>query len=71
MIHKDQSIPCPVCNTSIPFELNKLLAGVQFVCPSCMAAIGLSGESKEIVKDTMNKLQEIKNNMSAQKQRDH
>lgn len=70
MINKDQSIPCPVCNTSIPFELNKLLAGVQFVCPTCMAAIGLSGESKEIVKDTMTKLQEIKSSMSSQKQTD-
>lgn len=67
MINKNQCIPCPVCNTSIPIELNKLLAGLQFVCPNCKAAIGLANESKEIVENTMSKLKKIKDNLSTQK----
>ena len=36
-----QSIPCPVCKTPIPFEIEKLLNGMKFICPNCHAAIGL------------------------------
>ena len=49
----DQAIPCPVCQTKIPFDPQQLLAGAQFVCPNCNAAIGLAQESKAMVEDTM------------------
>ena len=44
MIDQEQSIPCPVCNTKIPFQVTELLIGVQFKCPNaqCDASIGLS-----------------------------
>lgn len=67
MINTDQSIPCPVCNAKIPFDTNQLLSGIRFICPKCTAAIGLSTESKEVVQDTMNRLQELKSKMSEQK----
>ena len=67
MINTDQHIPCPVCNTKIPFDTKQLLLGVQFVCPNCMAAIGLATESKEIVEDTMMKLEDLKQKVSKEK----
>jgi|TARA_R110000796_G_scaffold252645_2_gene390159 transcription initiation factor IIE alpha subunit len=64
MINLDQSIPCPVCKTKIPFDTKQLLLGVQFVCPNCQAAIGLAEESKPLVEETMKKFEEIKGKFS-------
>lgn len=60
MINPDQSIPCPVCQTKIPFDTKQLLLGIQFTCPNCAASIGLSDESKPLVQDTMKKFEEVK-----------
>lgn len=60
MINLEQSIPCPVCNTKIPFDTKQLLLGIKFECPNCKAAIGLAEESKPIVKETIEKFEEIK-----------
>ena len=67
MINTDQSVPCPVCNTKIPFDTKQLLMGIQFVCPNCQAAIGLSTESKDVVENTMTKLQMLKGTIEAGK----
>ncbi len=64
MINSDQSIPCPVCNTKIPFDTKQLLLGVKFVCSNCQAAIGLADESKPIVQETIEKFEEIKGKFS-------
>jgi len=62
MINPDQTIPCPVCETKIPFDAKELLGGVKFICPSssCDATIGLASQSKPIVQDTLEKLESIK-----------
>ena len=49
----DQYIPCPVCKTQIPIDLHLLVQGVQFSCPNCQAAIGLSAESRPIVNEAV------------------
>ena len=54
------SIPCPVCKTLIPVELQRLLQGERFVCPNCQAAISLPSDSREPVKEALNKLEQIK-----------
>jgi transcription initiation factor IIE alpha subunit len=64
MINPEQSIPCPVCNNKIPFDTKQLLMGVQFICSNCNAAIGLADESKPIVKETMEKFEELKGKFS-------
>ncbi|MBO3696817.1 hypothetical protein [Roseivirga sp. E12] len=64
MINLDQSIPCPVCQTKIPFDTKQLLMGVQFSCPNCQAAIGLSDQSKPLVQETMEKFEELKKNVA-------
>lgn len=56
----EQQIPCPVCNSKIPFNTQQLIAGIQFICPKCHASIGLAQESKAIVEETMKKLEELK-----------
>ena len=60
MFNQDQSIPCPVCQTKIPFDTKQLLAGVKFVCPDCQAAIGLAEESKPLVQQTMDGFDQLK-----------
>lgn len=66
MINQDQTISCPICGTKIPFDTNQLIMGVQFSCPNsgCDASIGLAGESKEIVKETMEKFETFKGSIS-------
>lgn len=60
----EQQIPCPVCNTGIPFDPRQLIAGVQFVCPNCQASIGLAQESKALVEDTLQRFEEMKRSAS-------
>nr|WP_319569867.1 hypothetical protein [uncultured Draconibacterium sp.] len=56
----EQQIPCPVCNTKIPFDTKQLIAGIQFSCPNCQASVGLSQESKPLVEEAMKKFEELK-----------
>lgn len=67
MINSDQSIPCPVCGTKIPFDTRQLLLGVQFVCSNCQSAIGLANESKPIVEEAMEKFDKMKARLSKKK----
>ncbi len=60
MINPDQKIPCPVCSTTILFDVKQLLMGMQFCCPNCHASVGLANESKEMVQKTMHKIEELK-----------
>lgn len=60
MRNLDQKIPCPVCNTSILFDVNQLIMGVQFVCTNCHASIGLASESKPMVEQTMQKIEDLR-----------
>ncbi|MFI5151481.1 MAG: hypothetical protein ACHQRM_17270 [Bacteroidia bacterium] len=64
MINSEQTIPCPTCNTKIPFDTRQLLLGMQFVCPNCMAAIGLATDSKPVVEETMKKFEDVKGKLS-------
>lgn len=63
MINQEQSIPCPTCQTKIPFDPQQLLMGVQFACPGCHALIGLPAESRPVVEETMNKFEDMKSNL--------
>lgn len=62
MINQEQHIPCPVCNTKIPFDVMLLMKGTQFKCPNieCDASVGMAQESKAVVGEALNKLAEIK-----------
>ncbi len=60
MINQEQAIPCPTCQTKIPFDAQQLLMGVQFACPGCHALIGLASESKPQVQETMQKFENLK-----------
>lgn len=62
MINQEQSIPCPVCSTKIPFDVMLLMQGTQFKCPNiaCDASIGIAQESKSAVGEALDKLAEIK-----------
>ena len=60
LINKESIIPCPICNTSIPFNAQNLLEGASFTCLSCSAAVRLPDQSRPIVERTINKLEELK-----------
>ncbi len=64
MIGQTQNIPCPVCNTGIPFDTKQLIMGVQFACPMCSSLIGLASESKGLVEEAMKKLEAVKGKAS-------
>jgi len=58
----EQYIACPNCNTNILFDVNSLLQGASFGCRGCDAKIKLSGESKEVVSESIEKFKSIKAN---------
>ena len=55
-----QKIPCPVCGTPIPFEINRMLRGEVFSCPRCDAKISLSSECCPQVHEAIDKLNKLK-----------
>jgi transcription initiation factor IIE alpha subunit len=55
-----QTIPCPTCTTPISFDIKQLLDGVEFTCPNCQQSIGLAPDSKDKVKETLNRFDDIK-----------
>ena len=61
-----QHLPCPVCQTDIPFNTEQLLLGHQFRCPNpaCEASIGLAAESKDAVSQTIEKFNDIKSKIA-------
>lgn len=59
-----QTIPCPNCNEKIEFDVQGLLSGEKFNCPSCDASIALGAESKPLVEQTMEKFEDMKNTAS-------
>lgn len=58
-----QNIPCPNCNTNIPFDVNALLIGASFSCSECDAKIQLANESKEVVSESIEKFNKLKQNV--------
>jgi transcription initiation factor IIE alpha subunit len=64
---QEQIIPCPVCQTKIPFDLQSLLRGVCFTCPSCYASIGLSKDAVPTVEDAVKKLNDLKQQIKSGK----
>lgn len=60
----NQNIPCPVCKTSIPVDIQQLLNGAKFNCSNCNSSIGMAEESKAILEQTVDKLKNLKNNSS-------
>lgn len=56
----EQFIPCPVCKTQIPINVHQLIQGIQFSCPNCQVAIGLSTQSQPLVKEALTNLENIK-----------
>lgn len=62
------NIPCPVCQTQIPADSKLLLTGMQFSCPNCSAAIGLSAKSAPVVENAMTEFEELRKEVSTLKQ---
>ncbi|MEL6535790.1 MAG: hypothetical protein AAFQ98_10280 [Bacteroidota bacterium] len=59
-----QNIPCPVCNSPIPFSVQALLSGAGFTCVDCGATVSLSQESSHTVEETMHKFVALKQKVS-------
>ena len=58
------TIPCPVCNTPIPIEVQSLLLGTKFSCPQCSALIGIQQESVDVAKNAIEKFEELKQTLN-------
>lgn len=67
MINSTQNIPCPVCGTAIPFQVELLLGGTKFSCHNCKAAISIANESRPVVEDTMEKFNEMKKQLEEER----
>jgi hypothetical protein len=62
-----QYLICPVCGSKIPFDPYALVRGERFDCPNCPdVSIGLDSGSRDIVKKT---LDELENNKNIEKKR--
>lgn len=61
-----QTIQCPnaECNGVIQFDPYLLIQGKAFTCNTCNSVISLNQESTEVVKDTLEKFDELKSQSS-------
>ncbi|PCK07276.1 MAG: hypothetical protein COA42_15060 [Alteromonadaceae bacterium] len=55
-----QKMPCPACGNEIIFDTYMLMAGQAFSCGQCHASIGVATSSVPVVKDAMEKFEQIK-----------
>lgn len=63
-----QSLPCPVCNTQIPFDLQQLIRGARFACSNCGATIGIAAdENAPKIEDRFEKFNELKKSINSKK----
>jgi transcription initiation factor IIE alpha subunit len=58
----EQKIPCPVCSTQIPFEVNSLLRGEKFACPKCHSIVAIAQESIQETKKVVEQYEKLKSN---------
>lgn len=65
----EQNIPCPVCQTKIPFDPVALVQGHKFSCPTCAAVIGISQEAMETASNALNTYEELKRKALSQKKK--
>ena len=61
------TLPCPDCQTKIPFKPEDLLRGVQLTCPNCGISMGLSQQSMDTTREAMDKFNELKQNIKDRK----
>lgn len=54
------SVNCPECGTAISINAQQLLMGYKFSCHQCHISIGLASESKEVVEQTIQKIEQFK-----------
>jgi len=60
MVNNTQSIPCPICSTSINFDPQQLIQGFKFACNNCHATVGLTQDSIPLVASVYEKIDELK-----------
>ena len=58
----DKLIPCPICRTPIPFNLEQLLRGTSFYCPQCGSRISMPIGTSEKVRQALEKLENLRQN---------
>jgi len=58
----EQKIACPNCNNHIFFSTEALLQGQSFSCAKCDSKISLARESKELVEESMQEFNKLKQN---------
>lgn len=61
----NQTLPCPSCNSDIIYNIQSLIAGASFECPTCKARIKISASSINEVKNVYEKFTILKNKLSS------
>lgn len=62
------SLPCPVCQAKVPFDVEQLIRGARFACSNCGATIGIAAdENAPKIEDRFEKLNELKKSINSKK----
>ena len=56
----EQSIPCPICQSSIRFDPIALVKGYKFSCPKCSAVVGIAQDALKTANDALEKYEALK-----------
>lgn len=65
----NQALPCPLCQTQIPFDTSLLLQGQKFSCPNpdCDAVVGIEPNSVPVAEEAMKKFDDLKQELNNKK----
>lgn len=63
-----QAIPCPCCGESIIIDPKLLLIGHGFACKKCQSSISLAPESTDLLRETLQKFDDLKKGKTEKKQ---
>ena len=56
----ENKLNCPVCGETICFEVEALVSGQKFQCTGCDAVISINEQQKDIVKNALKQLDDLK-----------
>ena len=59
----EQNLPCPVCQSKIPFDSVALIQGYKFSCHNCNATVGISNDDLEHTSKIYDKYNSLKQNL--------
>ncbi len=63
----EQTIPCPTCQSKIPFDPVELIRGHKFTCATCASVVGIAKDDLAKAGEAYQKYETLKKSLKKKK----